>query len=36
MQLNFALEEQEVEAGYVLTCQAVPASDHIVLDFDAL
>ena len=36
MQLNFALEEQEVEAGYVLTCQAVPASEHIVLDFDAL
>ena len=36
MRLNFALEDNEVEAGYVLTCQSIPASDHIVLDFDGL
>jgi len=36
MRLNFALEDNEVQAGYVLTCQSIPASDHIVLDFDGL
>ena len=35
MRLNFALEAHEVEAGFVLTCQAVPATERIVLDFDA-
>ncbi|GIS90342.1 MAG: hypothetical protein CM1200mP20_03830 [Pseudomonadota bacterium] len=35
MRLNFALEAHEVEAGYVLTCQAVPTTERIVLDFDA-
>jgi ring-1,2-phenylacetyl-CoA epoxidase subunit PaaE len=34
--LDFALEEHERKAGYILTCQSKPASEHIVLDFDAL
>lgn len=34
MALNYALEEEEVEAGYVLTCQAVPTSERLVLSFD--
>ncbi|MEM7161138.1 MAG: 2Fe-2S iron-sulfur cluster-binding protein [Bacteroidota bacterium] len=34
MELNYALEQEEVEAGYVLTCQAIPCSDKVVVDFD--
>ncbi|MCX4850556.1 1,2-phenylacetyl-CoA epoxidase subunit PaaE [Streptomyces sp. NBC_00893] len=35
MRRNFALERAEVDAGYVLTCQAVPVSDKVVIDFDS-
>ncbi len=35
MKLNYGLEPDEVEAGYVLTCQAVPTTDKVVVDFDA-
>jgi ring-1,2-phenylacetyl-CoA epoxidase subunit PaaE len=31
---NFALEESEVEAGYVLTCQTLPVSTEVTVDFD--
>ncbi len=31
---NHALEDYEVEQGYVLTCQCLPLSDHIVVDYD--
>jgi ring-1,2-phenylacetyl-CoA epoxidase subunit PaaE len=34
MKVNYALEPGEVDAGYVLTCQAVPLTDHVVVDFD--
>lgn len=34
MDANFALEDYEVEAGYVLSCQCYPVSDKVVLDFD--
>ncbi|MFC6668719.1 1,2-phenylacetyl-CoA epoxidase subunit PaaE [Marinobacterium aestuariivivens] len=34
MDANFALEDYEVEAGYVLSCQCYPVSDRVVLDFD--
>ena len=36
MQLNFALEESDLSSGYVLTCQSVPLTDRIVIDFDDL
>ncbi|MNQ40147.1 ring-1,2-phenylacetyl-CoA epoxidase subunit PaaE [Pseudomonas linyingensis] len=36
MDANFALEDYEVAAGYVLSCQAFPVSDEVVLDFDQL
>ena len=32
---NFGLSPEEVAQGYVLTCQAVPLSDEVELDFDA-
>ncbi|MGK3208972.1 1,2-phenylacetyl-CoA epoxidase subunit PaaE [Amycolatopsis sp. MEPSY49] len=32
---NFALEESEVAAGFVLTCQSYPVSEEITVDFDA-
>jgi ring-1,2-phenylacetyl-CoA epoxidase subunit PaaE len=35
MRRNFALEPAEVDAGYVLTCQAMPASDAVLVDYDA-
>jgi ring-1,2-phenylacetyl-CoA epoxidase subunit PaaE len=35
MRRNYALEPDEVDAGYVLTCQALPASDQITVDYDA-
>jgi ring-1,2-phenylacetyl-CoA epoxidase subunit PaaE len=35
MRRNYALEPEEIEAGYVLTCQALPASEVITVDYDA-
>ncbi|WP_375488807.1 1,2-phenylacetyl-CoA epoxidase subunit PaaE [uncultured Jatrophihabitans sp.] len=35
MRRNYALEPAEVDAGYVLTCQAVPESERVVVDYDA-
>jgi ring-1,2-phenylacetyl-CoA epoxidase subunit PaaE len=35
MDLNHALEADEVAAGYVLSCQAHPVSEKVVIDFDA-
>ena len=35
MAVNYALEPDEVEAGFVLTCQTYPKSEHIVVNFDA-
>ena len=35
MAVNYALEPHEVEAGFVLTCQARPLTDKVVLDYDA-
>lgn len=34
MARNFALEPDEVAAGYVLTCQAVPVTKSLVVDYD--
>ncbi|GAA1295058.1 phenylacetate-CoA oxygenase/reductase subunit PaaK [Pseudonocardia aurantiaca] len=35
MRRNFALEDEEVEAGFVLTCQSRPATATLTLDFDS-
>jgi ring-1,2-phenylacetyl-CoA epoxidase subunit PaaE len=34
MTRNFALEQHEVAAGYVLTCQAHPVTERVVISFD--
>ena len=34
MRVNNALSADEVEAGWVLTCQAVPTSREVVVDYD--
>ena len=34
MVANHALEDYEVERGYVLTCQSYPVSDRVVFDYD--
>jgi len=36
MDNNFALTEAEVEEGFVLTCQAHPLTEKVVIDFDAI
>ena len=35
MDQNFALEDYEIEAGYVLSCQCYPITDCVTLDYDA-
>ena len=35
MRRNYALDQAEVAAGYVLTCQAIPLSADIAVDYDA-
>jgi ring-1,2-phenylacetyl-CoA epoxidase subunit PaaE len=35
MDTNYALEPDEVERGYVLTCQSHPTTDRVELDYDA-
>lgn len=34
MEVNYALEPDEVEAGYILTCQSHPTSEKLVVSFD--
>ncbi len=35
MELNYALEPDELAAGYILTCQSHPTSEIVVIDFDS-
>ena len=35
MEVHYGLEQEEIDAGFILTCQAVPQSDKIVVDFEA-
>ena len=34
MRINDALDEDEVEEGYILTCQAVPDTDSVSFSYD--
>ena len=35
MTLNYSLSDEEVKSGYILTCQAHPASSDLTVSFDA-
>jgi ring-1,2-phenylacetyl-CoA epoxidase subunit PaaE len=35
MRRNYALDDDEVARGFVLTCQTFPVGDEVVVDFDA-
>ena len=34
MEVNYSLEPWELEAGFILTCQARPTTDRVVVDYD--
>lgn len=34
MDVNYALEKEEVEQGFILTCQSHPRTEKVVVDFD--
>lgn len=34
MDVNYGLEPEEVEAGFILTCQSHPLTENVVVDFD--
>ncbi len=34
MEVNYALEEAELAQGFILTCQATPTTEKVVIDFD--
>ena len=36
MDLNQALRPEELEQGYILTCQSHPISDQVIVDYDQL
>jgi ring-1,2-phenylacetyl-CoA epoxidase subunit PaaE len=36
MLVNYSLEPWEIERGFILTCQAVPKSERLVLDYDQM
>ena len=35
MDLNYALEADELAAGFILTCQSHPRTDRVIVDFDS-
>ena len=34
MDIHHGLEAHEIAAGYILSCQAHPVSEEVVVDFD--
>tara|TARA_R110001592_G_scaffold21565_2_gene86711 strand:- start:208 stop:1269 length:1062 start_codon:yes stop_codon:yes gene_type:complete len=36
MEMNYSLSDAEVEEGFILTCQAHPASEKLVVDYDVI
>jgi ring-1,2-phenylacetyl-CoA epoxidase subunit PaaE len=35
MEVNYALEADELAAGFILTCQSHPRTDRVIIDFDS-
>ena len=36
MDANYSLEPWEMEAGFILSCQARPKTNSVTVDFDAV
>jgi ring-1,2-phenylacetyl-CoA epoxidase subunit PaaE len=36
MTTNYSLEPWEIARGFILTCQAVPTTDRLVVDYDQM
>lgn len=36
MEMNYSLSDAEVQEGFILTCQAHPATEKVVVDFDVV
>ena len=36
MDMNYSLSEDDVEEGFILTCQAHPTSENIYVDYDEM
>ena len=34
MEVNYALSDEEVKQGYILTCQSHPKTEKVMIDFD--
>jgi len=34
MDVNYALEPDELEAGFILACQSHPITEKLIVDFD--
>ena len=34
MKINYSLTDQDIEEGYILTCQAHPTSEELIISFD--
>ena len=34
MDVNYGLEQDEIDAGFILTCQAHPETEEVVINFD--
>jgi ring-1,2-phenylacetyl-CoA epoxidase subunit PaaE len=34
MDVHWGLEQEEIDKGFILTCQAYPVSENVVIDFD--
>jgi ring-1,2-phenylacetyl-CoA epoxidase subunit PaaE len=35
MDVNYALEAEELAKGFILTCQSHPLTEKVVIDFDS-
>jgi ring-1,2-phenylacetyl-CoA epoxidase subunit PaaE len=35
MEVNYALEADELAAGFILTCQSHPRTDRVIVDYDS-
>jgi ring-1,2-phenylacetyl-CoA epoxidase subunit PaaE len=36
MAVNYSLEPWEMEKGFILTCQALPGTPRLVVDYDQM